>query len=298
LFAEDLAERGAAGLVVVSGAQEGWVAHLNALMYPALAAPDSPDVLPIPGVTIEREAAKRLLTLMSLEKRTLRVAHRASYPTVTTGNVVGELPGRDPSSYVVVGAHYDTQLEGVGASDNATGVASLVAIARRFAEGNPPLRTLRFAAFADEEGGFQGSVSYCRRHAESVNAMVGMINLDALGWWPSQRSLDADPGMLAFAAESARSYGWEPDHEGDASLFPGSDHNPFIDAGVPSAFFWRHPPTHPYYHTAGDRPEILDYRVVTETASVAAFTLNRLGNEEILDLGRSQPTRRWLDLRP
>ena len=84
----------------------------------------------------------------------------------------------------------------------------------------------------------------------------------------------------------------------DASAFPGSDHNPFIDAGVPACFFWRNPPRHPYYHTAGDTPEILDFAVVAETAEVARVTAERLVTNRDLDLGRARPSRRWLDLPP
>ena len=47
-------------------------------------------------------------------------------------NVVGFVPGRDPSRTVVVGAHYDTKdLPGfVGANDGAGGTALVVELAR------------------------------------------------------------------------------------------------------------------------------------------------------------------------
>lgn len=125
-----------------------------------------------------------------------------------------------------------------------------------------------------------------------------MVNIDAPGWSPSKRSLHADPAIRQFARDSAASVNWIPYEELDASAFPGSDHNPFIDAGVPACFFWRHPPRHPYYHTAGDRPDILDFRIVGETVEAASATINRLASTEDIRLGRSRPSRRWLDLRP
>ena len=60
-------------------------------------------------------------------------------------NVVGFVPGRDPSRTVVVGAHYDTKdLPGfVGANDGAGGTALVVELARSDqAEGASPVGRL------------------------------------------------------------------------------------------------------------------------------------------------------------
>lgn len=298
LFAETLVEEGVVAIIDISDAPGGHICHLNAMMYPALAAQPNGTRLPIPGVTVERNDAEYLIEHISISSRRVRIIHEADYELVRTANVIGELQGIEtPFERAVVGAHYDCQLEGVGASDNASGIGSLVEMARVLA-GREHRRTLIFAAFADEEGGFRGSTQYCRMHRETLNDTVGMVNVDAPGWAPSQRSLHADAAIHKFALECAAPLGWSPDEEMDASVFPGSDHNPFIDAGVPACFFWRHPPTHPYYHTAGDTPELLDFQIVAETASVAGATLGRLGADPIIDLGRARPKRRWLDLRP
>jgi hypothetical protein len=298
LFAETLVSEGVAGIIDISEAPDGHICHLNAKMYPTLAACPNGTRLPVPGVTVERADAERLIEHISISSRRVRIVHEAEYDIVSTANVVGELPGSDGTpERAVIGAHYDSQLEGVGASDNASGIGSLIEVARVLA-GRESRRSLVFVAFADEEGGFRGSTQYCRQHRDELNDTVGMVNVDAPGWAPSQRSLHADPAIRDFALKCAAPLGWSPDNQMDASAFPGSDHNPFIDAGVPACFFWRHPPTHPYYHTAGDTPELLDFRIVAETASVAGSTLERLGSDAKLALGRARPTRRWLDLRP
>ena len=179
-----------------------------------------------------------------VSSRRIRVVHDAHYEVVTTANVVGELAGTGGTGErAVIGGHYDSQLEGVGASDNASGIASLLEVANVLAERSLH-RRLVFVAFADEEGGFRGSTHYCRLHRDSLERTIGMVNLDAPGWAPSQRSLHADASIRTLAVETARRVDWSPDEEMDASLFPGSDHNPFIDAGIPACFFWRHPP-HP-----------------------------------------------------
>ena len=298
LFTERLVAEGAVAIVDASEARDGHICHLNAMMYPALAASPNGTRAPIPGVTVERSDAERLAEHVRVSSRRIRVVHDAGYEVVTTANVVGELAAAGGSDErAVIGGHYDSQLEGVGASDNASGIASLIEVAGVLAERRLR-RDLVFAAFADEEGGFRGSTHYCRRHRDTLATTVGMVNLDAPGWAPSQRSLHADRAIRTLAIETARRVDWSPDEAMDASLFPGSDHNPFIDAGVPACFFWRHPPTHPYYHTGGDTLDLLDFRVIADTANVARAMIERLGTEPELNLGRSRPMRRWLDLRP
>ncbi|MEA2377585.1 MAG: aminopeptidase YwaD [Thermoleophilaceae bacterium] len=291
---------GAAALVVVSPNGDGLMTHFTAQLYPPAGNGTTEGrPLPIPGVTVERRAASRLLALMVDGPRTLRIAHSATYEPVTTANVLAEVPGTDPGAgRVVIGAHYDTQLEGVGACDNATGVASLIELARVCA-AHPRRRTVTFVAFGDEEHGFHGAVEYCRRHAATLEQTAGMVCLDALAWvYPGRRAVHADPSFLEYASARAREIGWEPEEMVDASLLLGSDHNPFIDAGVPACWFWRYPPQHFGYHSAGDLPELLDYDLVAETAIAAGHTAFALADEEVSPLGRSQPTTRWHDLRP
>lgn len=299
VFGEWIAAQGAVGLVNVADTPEGLIGHFTARLYPPPERSEFADwPLPIPGVTIEAIAARKLLALMTSGPRRLRVRHDCSYEAVETANVIGEIPGRDaPDERVVLGAHYDTQLEGVGACDNATGLATVLEVARTWAD-LPLRRTLVLCAFANEEHGFWGSVDYVRRHAAELERTVGMVNLDALAWiYPCKRSLHADPSMREFALESGRRIGWVPEDELEASLLQASDHNPFIDAGVPAAWFWRYPPQHPHYHSAGDTPELLDYELVADTARVSAYTVLRLAREDV-DLGRSRPSKRWIDLRP
>src|SRR5581483_9082097 len=147
-------------------------------------------------------------------------------------------------------------------------------------------RTVVFAAFADEEHGLAGSVEFCRRHAAQLDRTLGMVCLDALAWaYPARRSLHADPSMQAFAVARSAETGWEPKDVVDASLLVGSDHNSFIDAGVPSAWFWHYPPQHPGYHSVGDCLELLDFPRVTAVAEAAAHTVFSLADAESPPLG-------------
>jgi Peptidase family M28 len=277
-----LVERGVAGVVVIGGAPDGLVQHFTAAFYPPpLAPPWEGRVLPVPGVTIEAEAGERLLALLSTGPTRLRLEHRAGYETATSANVVAKIPGTDPdAARVVVGAHYDTQLESPGAADNATGLAALLGIARAWA-GLRPLRTIELVAFGVEEPAAWGASNFvARRDPKSIAAMV---NLDALG--PpidATRTIVADPRLAPFAAESTAATGWEVEQQLDARDFPYADHAPFIAAGVPAAWIWRYPPPHPYYHSSGDTPRWVNFTRLAEDAAASAFTAFRLATTDLL----------------
>ena len=81
-------------------------------------------------------------------------------------NIEVEIRGTRPE-ILVVGAHYDSVFGSPGANDNASGVAGLLALARRFA-GKPCAQTIRFVAFVNEEPPYfqtaeMGSFVYARR---------------------------------------------------------------------------------------------------------------------------------------
>lgn len=300
LVAPYLVDKGIAGLVNVSDTQDGLIGHFPVALYPeGLEAPWAGRVQAAPGVTIAAPEARRLLSLLSSGAVRLRIEHRGRYVEQTSANVIGVIGGTDlAEERAVVGAHYDTQAEGPGAADDATGVASLLEIARAW-RGLRPRRTIVLCAFGVEELGFWGSYNYCRRHVGELALTRGMVNLDALGLpFPGRRVVVADPEMTPFAAESAGQAGFEPEDEIDASLYAWGDHNPFIDAGVPAVWLWRYPPQHPYYHSSGDVLRYVDPDRTLDVATACAFLAFRLATEPDLPLGRSRPTRRFLDLRP
>ena len=64
-------------------------------------------------------------------------------------NIEGEIPGTHPE-IILIGAHYDSVFGSPGANDNGSGVAAMLALARRFA-GKTGKHTVRFVAFVNEE---------------------------------------------------------------------------------------------------------------------------------------------------
>ena len=141
-------------------------------------------------------------------------------------NVCLEVPGaRTPREIVVVGAHYDTAEATPGADDNASGVAGVLALARRFASRPPPPRTVRFVAFGTEEPPYirtehMGSYHYarmCRQRGGNTDPAVGgdnvvaMISLEMLGYYSDEEGSQNAPlkgvyptvgNFLAFAGHT------------------------------------------------------------------------------------------------
>lgn len=120
-------------------------------------------------------------------------------------NLEIEIPGGvRPEQIVVVGAHYDTVIGTPGANDNTSGVAAMLALARRFSEQRPK-RTLRFVAFVNEEPPFfqteeMGSRVYARRCRQRGEKVVAMLSLETIGYYSDS------PGSQKYPPPLARLY--------------------------------------------------------------------------------------------
>jgi alkaline phosphatase isozyme conversion protein len=99
--------------------------------------------------------------------------------TVHSNNVVAVKPGDSPRE-IIVGAHYDSTAGGVGADDNASGVAVMLEMAELLRGRSTPY-TIRFVAFGAEEGGEVGSGAFVGQMSKAERAnTVGFVNLDSV----------------------------------------------------------------------------------------------------------------------
>jgi len=101
----------------------------------------------------------------------LRVSSQSHFTTdrdTDAYNVVAEIPGTDPrlrDEVVMAGAHIDSWHSGLGAADNADGVAVMLEVMRILkAVGVQPRRTIRIAIWGGEEEGLLGSCAWTRQH--------------------------------------------------------------------------------------------------------------------------------------
>jgi len=180
---------------------------------------------------------------------------------VEARNVLGLLPGSHPAhsdEIVVIGAHYDhlgREPDGEimrGANDNASGVATILEIARLWqAQGYRPARSVLFAAWDAEEIGLLGSQHYVRHPTLPLTRTAAYLNLDMVG---AGEELHIDGGRGTVVAQleaSAEIYGITT-----TVTFQGrSDHIPFYETGVPAASLAWWPDA--VYHTPDDRVEAL-----------------------------------------
>src|SRR5436309_13287171 len=101
-------------------------------------------------------------------------------------NIEVEIPGTHPE-VLLIGAHYDSVFGSPGANDNGSGVAAMLALARRFAQKQAQ-HTLRFVAFVNEEPPYfqtsqMGSFVYASRCKASGDQISAMISLETIGYF-------------------------------------------------------------------------------------------------------------------
>lgn len=207
-------------------------------------------------------------------------------------NIEVEARGSDRAhEIVVIGAHYDAVPGTVGANDNGSGTAALLALARRF-QGQPTRRTLRFVAFVNEEPPWfqsenMGSLVYARRSRSRGEPIVAMLSLETMGWYSDEPlSQKYPPPLNLFYPNRGNFIGFVSNlssrdllrqvvgsfrqntrfpSEGAAlpSGIPGvgwSDHWAFWQAGYPGVMVTDTAPfRYPYYHTTADTPDKLHY---------------------------------------
>lgn len=207
-------------------------------------------------------------------------------------NLEAELRGgKSADEIIVVGAHYDSVEGSPGANDNATGVAAMLALARRFA-GQKPERTLRFAAFVNEEPPYfqsetMGSVVYARACRKQNLNIVAVVALETMGYYSDKPKSQQYPPLLSLVYPSTGDFiGFVSDLPSRPLLdefttsfrrhaqFPSE--KGALPTGIPGVgwsdqwSFWQEgyrglmvtdtaPFRYPYYHDAQDTPDKIDY---------------------------------------
>jgi len=212
-----------------------------------------------------------------------------SGPRNWTGvNVLGVVPGtRLTDRYIVVTAHYDHvgvhdgQIHN-GADDNASGVATLLAIAAEV-KRQAPEHSVLFALLDGEERGLLGARHLVEAPPFPLSSIALNLNLDmtaraetdnrlwAVGTYQNPRFrpiLEAVPASgaisLAFGKDT-------PQDTGADNWVQASDHGPFHTAGVP--FIYLGVDYHPDYHRPTDDFERIKPSVFASATelSIAAF---------------------------
>jgi aminopeptidase YwaD len=199
----------------------------------------------------------------------------AETTTRQSRNVVAMRPGRRAEA-IVIGAHFDSVPAGPGANDNASGTATVLELARYFAQRDYPY-TLYFVAFGAEEIGLRGSRHFVDAlPGGAPSSLRAMINLDMVGVGDQERFSGA-AHLVDLASEVADAIGFVNYTTNAGSAGGGSDHASFDRAGVPLLFIYRS--DDPNYHSQRDRAEFVDPDALALAGRLAIGVLDRLAAE-------------------
>lgn len=180
-------------------------------------------------------------------------------------NVIGMIPGTGTES-VIIGAHRDHfgHSGGMlfpGADDNASGTAVILEVARALTNAElHPSRTILFVSFSGEERDLLGSRLYTSRPLVPLNSTKAMINIDHAGVGNGRLTV----GVTGVAKEVLREGGKIADVHEKLDLygfFPGGDHVPFKEAGVPTVTVVSGG-VHPHFHQPSDTAETIDPEIL------------------------------------
>ena len=175
---------------------------------------------------------------------------------VTSPNIVAKLEGSDPklkSEYVLVSAHLDhlgvgAEINGktiyAGAMDDASGVATVLEVARALSSAKMrPKRSMLFVIFTAEEKGLLGSRYFAGHPTVPEEAIRADFNLDMFMPIFALKKLHVQGLEQSTLAEQARAVGAEHhieiavDPEPDRNSFIRTDQYSFVQAGVPALAF-------------------------------------------------------------
>ena len=148
----------------------------------------------IPALALSYAEGKKLLDFIKSDRPVNAVVkiEGAGIEKVTSQNLIAT---KKPVSEVnddilLIGAHYDSVAGAPGASDNASGTAAVLELARVF-KVVPTTKEIRFLFFGAEEEGLFGSKKYVSAMSKGeIKRSVAMFNLDMVG--------SADAGELSI----------------------------------------------------------------------------------------------------
>jgi hypothetical protein len=276
----------------------------------------------------ERQEA---LPPIDLSGVTATITVDAEYDLVQTRlsrNVVGRVRGADPAlrdTYVLLGAHYDhagyqqftgTTASGAnaiascpgqtrrtprpgdiinnGADDNASGSAALLALARAFARGERPRRSVLFVWHTGEEAGLYGSRFMAANPVVPIDRVAAHLNIDMVGRNRCDDPAEANTVYLVGADristelhnlnEAANASLPLPltldyslnDPADLESFYTRSDHYSYAARGIPVIFFTTG--MHRDYHFVTDEVEHIEFDKLARVTGLVFETASRLAN--------------------
>lgn len=201
---------------------------------------------------------------------------------VKNDNIVGVLKGEVKDTFLAITAHYDhlgmmgSDAIFPGASDNASGTAMMLYMARYFAKHKHHYSIL-FIAFSGEEAGLMGSDYFTRHPLVPLSNIKFLTNMDIMG--------DATDGITVVnATEYPKQFELLKQINAENSYLPqiksrgkaaNSDHYHFSEAGVPSFFIYTNGGKG-YYHDIYDKADELTLNNVDNIVKLVIHFLKEI----------------------
>lgn len=214
-----------------------------------------------------------------------------------TENVIGLLEGSDPKlkdEVIVLGGHMDhvgvqgTDLLFCGQDDNASGTATVMALAEAFATApQRPKRTLLFMLYTGEEMGLLGARHWIAHPTIPLQRVKAMLNFDMTGQGTSLLLHNgANTPQLDALTQAANRRLYQLDYDTTPSA-ASSDHAPFWESGIPAVMYLNGGPrTYPVHQLGTFQPDGCNWELWEQVTEIAGLVAWELGNaSRITDRG-------------
>jgi Zn-dependent M28 family amino/carboxypeptidase len=233
-------------------------------------------------------------TKVSIKTAVERVKH-------TARNVVAYLPATTSTTnvakpWIVVGAHYDHLGRGeggnslaakedagkphVGADDNASGTATVLALAEALSKQPTRTRNVVFALWSAEELGLVGSSEFAKAPPVPIDQIAAYINFDMVGRMQNNKltaqATGSSPVWASVLERANVAAGFDLNVQPDP--YQPTDVATFNSAGVPSLSFTTG--AHVDYHKPSDTADKIDYADLDRVADFATAIVRRLMDSE------------------
>ncbi len=226
----------------------------------------------------------------------------SSSEKISARNVIGFLDNNSDKT-IVIGAHYDhlglnehhnsTQMNSEGqihngADDNASGISSVLELARMFSQNKTKEKVnYIFAFFSGEEDGLMGS-KYMAENLPKNSKVITMINLDMVGRLNADKVLNVGgigtspkfPDLVKKFKPAG--YNLALDESGVGP----SDHTSFYLKNIPVLFFFTG--THSDYHKPSDDTEKINFEQQKVITNYVFNLANALANENHLEFTKTK----------
>jgi hypothetical protein len=227
-------------------------------------------------------------------------------------NIIATVPGKiNPEKQFILGAHYDCSasrmgstiwqqqwytIKAPGADDNATGVASILEIARLLCDTSINFYnnyTIKLIAYAAEESNpsfsdhHYGSVKHAKDSKLNNEQIEGMISVDMIGYNDNYSYTaivsDANSAFIGQKIIESRSLFNIPIITNNAPFISASysDHQSYNDEGYNAVLLieyappWNNGPyyiANPYYHKSSDTTGTVNMELTARVAQLALVT--------------------------